>query len=606
VERHAVAFRMAARWKWLLVALCALCAARLLVNTVALFGLGGPPWFGWWDANFYTNGRPYTIIFDPPAPGGAAALGGVRGGDTLDLREQSLDSRLDLFTQPMSGKPVHLIVHRGRSTVDLDVAPAPIWQVNAGLKATRGLLQLIGGFLLIGCALLISLRRADSVDARLLAGMLLLLSVAVVGTVPSSIGTFLISIVGGICVPAALALMIALSSRFGARSRSRTVIEVLAYGAIGLAIMRTFAFFYALITLRVDPYVYGPNSIAIIQTIANIAMLLVVGMAVAATPSTERPRAGWLLLPIPIAQVASILFLRLGVNVAHTWVLQQVVGNLGYLCLVIGALAITYALLRRRVLDFEFIVGRTVVVATVSLIVVAAFTLLEWLLGTALAGIGKTGGIVANAALALALGVSLRYIHRRVDAFVDATLFRKRHEDARALLAFAKEAAFVTDPDALLDRAIADIRAHTDARSAVLYVDGAGAFHPARSYGDGRAAAVDPNDGAILALKTWHQPIDPHRSPSSLDGALAIPMLGRGRLLGVLLLGERAGGEAYAADEIETLSQFASGVGAALESLAINGEAHSVGASLAKIQTTLDAVHDVMTRIDARFRSSPS
>lgn len=596
---------MAARWKWLLVVLCALCAARLVAAAVDEFGLGAIPWFGWWDVTSYPNGSPYTIVFDPPAPGGAAAIGGVRGGDKLDLREQSVDVRLDLFSQPMTGVPIPLIVHRGPNTVQLSVVPAPVWQVNAGLKSTRGALEIIAGFLLVGCALLISLRRAESVDARLLAIMLLLLGIAVVGTVPGAVATFVISILGGVCVPSALAVMVALSSRFGVRSRLRVVLETLAYAAIGLAVVRTFSFFYALATVRFDPFIYGPNSVAIIQTAANLAMLLVVGVAVATTPRAERPRAGWILLPIPIAQAASILFLRLGAGLAHTWVLQQVVGNLGYLCLVIGALAITYGLLRRRVFDFEFIVGRTVVVAVVSLIVVAAFTLLEWLLGTTLAGYDKTAGIVANAGLALALGLSLRYIHRRVDAIVDATFFRKRHEDERALLAFAKEAAFVTDADALLDRAISDIREHTDARSAVLYVDGAGAFRPARSYGDGTAAAVGPNDGAILALKTWHKPIDPHQAPSSLDGALAMPMLGRGRLLGVLLLGERAGGEAYAADEIETLSQFASGVGAALDSLGVDGETASLGASLEKIQTTLDSMIGLLTRIDGLMRSAP-
>jgi hypothetical protein len=44
-------------------------------------------------------------------------------------------------------------------------------------------------------------------------------------------------------------------------------------------------------------------------------------------------------------------------------------------------------------------------------------------------------------------------------------------------------------------------------------------------------------------------------------------MLARGRLVAILLLGERAGGEAYAPDEVEALSQFAHGVGSALDSL---------------------------------------
>jgi len=197
----------------------------------------------------------------------------------------------------------------------------------------------------------------------------------------------------------------------------------------------------------------------------------------------------------------------------------------------------------------------------------------------------------------------LRYIHQRVDVLVDATLFRKRHEDERALLAFAKEAAYITDSDTLLDRAIADIRAHTDARRAVLYLDGAGTFQPSRSFGEGTAAAIGENDDAVLALKAWHKPIDPHHCRTTLQGALALPMLGRGRLIGLLVLGERAGGEAYAADEVEALSQFASGVGTALDGLGAVDSTASIGATLTEIRSLLERLPDA---IADRLRISPS
>jgi hypothetical protein len=44
-------------------------------------------------------------------------------------------------------------------------------------------------------------------------------------------------------------------------------------------------------------------------------------------------------------------------------------------------------------------------------------------------------------------------------------------------------------------------------------------------------------------------------------------MLARGRLLGIVMLGERTGGESYAPDEIEALSQMTHGIGSALDLL---------------------------------------
>lgn len=49
----------------------------------------------------------------------------------------------------------------------------------------------------------------------------------------------------------------------------------------------------------------------------------------------------------------------------------------------------------------------------------------------------------------------------------------------------------------------------------------------------------------------------------------------RGRLVGVLVYGERAGGESYAADEVEALTELAQGVGSALESMERSDRAHA-------------------------------
>ena len=81
--------------------------------------------------------------------------------------------------------------------------------------------------------------------------------------------------------------------------------------------------------------------------------------------------------------------------------------------------AVTYAVLQRRVLDTQFVIGRALVFGTISTLVVASFVLLEWLLGHVLEGVSHTAGLAANVGLALALGLSMRFIHRLVDTFVD-------------------------------------------------------------------------------------------------------------------------------------------------------------------------------------------
>jgi hypothetical protein len=570
--------RYGERWKWPLLAGCALAAFCAVVNILDYVGFAGTPWYGWWDVQTVQNGQPFTARFTAPQPGGAAALAGIHTGDTLDLRDQSLEARIGLAFQPLAREPIRLIVQHGTTQRSLDVRPATVWEGGWQLKLWTVVLAAIAGLWLAGCAFLITLRRARLVEGRLLAltllcGAMAQLLVMVTPNLALTTVLYTLSIAPSFV---GLLLLVNLSSAFGARATWRRVLEGFAYATIALNFVKIGAFLYGLVTLRIDPMPFGINNFAnggsgLPTVLGSAAFLLVVVIAVAAVSTTrrsERPRAAWLLLPLPIAFLANSFFTFIVNDFAQTWAATQSSLALAAGCMLVGAFAVSYALLKRRVLDLEFVLSRTLVFATISLIVVVAFVLLEWLLGTVLSGVSHVTGLVANASLALVLGVSMSYIQKRVDAFVDTVFFRKRHDDERALRDFSKEAAYVTDSNALLDAAIAKVESHTDARSGVLLLDGDGAYGAVRSFGDGEPPAIRENDGAILALKTWHKPLDPHHYETALRGALALPMLARGRLLGVLLLGERAGGEAYAPDEVEALSQFAHGVGSALDALA--------------------------------------
>ena len=569
--------------KWPLVVLCALFAAWAVAALANYVGFAGnPPWWGWWDVDYFPSAQPYVVKFDPPQPGGAAARAGIRGGDWLDLREQSLSVRVRLYAQPVAGTPIALVLHRGTQRLTVRVIASSSAQGNVALKAWSLGLGILSSAWFIGCALLIALRRAGLSEARLL--ILILLCCSPVGFAGLGLGlvtpgfaiSALLFVLPQICALVAMVLLVALSARFGSRTGLRKVLEGVAYSAIALNILRIGVFFDGLVTLRVDPLKIGSGNFATgmgitagLEALAAAAVMIAVAVAVQTTPRPERARAAWLLLPLPISWVAMPVAYGFLSNFAHTWASFQALVVLTTAFSLAGGFAVTYAVLKRRVLDLEFVLSRTIVVATVSFIVVASFVLLEWLLGTVVSDVSHTTGVIANAGLALALGLSLRYVHKRVDTFVDSAFFRKRHDDERALREFAQEAAFMTQADALLDRAIAKIQVHTDARSAAVLLDGGGNYETVRAFGTAQTI-VNENDEVIVSLKTWRRPLDPHHHATALSGALALPMLARGRLCGIILLGERAGGEAYAPDEVDALAQFAHGIGLALDSMSSN------------------------------------
>ena len=177
-----------------------------------------------------------------------------------------------------------------------------------------------------------------------------------------------------------------------------------------------------------------------------------------------------------------------------------------------------------------------------------------------------------------------------LNALVEFAFFHRRHEADRALRDFGKEAAYVTQREVLLDLTIEIVEHQTDARAASLLVNGDGTYRAVRWFGEQSADAAE-NDAAILALKAWHKPLDPHRYASTLAGDVALPLLARGRLVGVLLCGERSRGEAYAPDEIDALTELAHGVGTALDALErTDGVAARESAILAELRALREAI----------------
>ncbi|MBV8374938.1 MAG: GAF domain-containing protein [Candidatus Eremiobacteraeota bacterium] len=603
------------RWKWLLLGLCAIGGVLLFANFADNYGLGMSPWAGWWDSVMNPTDRAYVTQTYEPVAGGSSANAGLRDGDLVDLREQSLEGRVQWIFEPVAKRQLKLRVHRGNHTFIAEVNGRSDFEHNA-LENAADVLTLLSAMWFLACATLVAARRWWAYEARVLSlamlcqlGCGLLLSGYCV--VPSPELQLLIVAVSSTLLFAEVVLLVTLSSRYGERVAWRLALEWFSYAANAVIFLVSILALFGIATLWIDPLPFTPVVAysahlgfagsyfaiwAAVITLALVGTVICALAGVATSGPAERARAAWLLLPLPLALLGFILGI-VAADLPLPWVWSQAFFDAaGSVCWFLGGVTVTYALLKRRVLDFGFVLSRAVVVSIVGLIVVVAFVLLEWVLGSVLTGVSHATGLIANAVLALIIGVSLSYIHKRADQFVDATLFRKRHQDERALLDFSKEAAYVTDANTLLDQSVEKVRRHIDARSGSLLLDEEGTYSAVRSFGEGDPASVSENDAAILALKTWHKPIDPHHYDTTLHAALALPMLSRGRLLGVLSLGERAGGEAYAPDEVEALSQFAHGVGSALDALSVSNR-DGAGA--------LQIVTDRLASLDATMRALP-
>jgi hypothetical protein len=288
----------------------------------------------------------------------------------------------------------------------------------------------------------------------------------------------------------------------------------------------------------------------------------------------QRLRLRWMLASSTLFVAAIILnntpLLGSSISLAVSFFLSAIAGG-GFL----------YTILRHRVVDFTVILNRTLVYVATTSFVLGLFALFESLIERS--ALGHDASLMMELAVPLGLGVSLSTVHRRIDSLVDRLVFRRQYREEVALRRFAKECAFVTQPESLLDLAMDQIALHAGVPWIAMYEYTPDGYARVRQLGtQDLPPQVAADDLALVRLRAHDPEVNLHDAPSAIgrDG-YAFPLRVRGHLLGVLVVGPRPG-EHSVAEERELLAHVAHEVGAAL--FALRAEAREARAQASEAQ----------------------
>jgi hypothetical protein len=572
-----------AGWRALLLGMCSI--AALLAIAEVFFEYGGPnstSTVGQWGDTVGPSSQPFHLFVLSTDPGHGADLAGLRPGDLIDIRANAPVERFWLLGQPPTGRSVTVLALRGTSQHAFTVVTQPITPLRRML-----LTPIWVGFVWIALfAGVIAWRRSDDVQMRTLC--LLLVTYAFWETtnqhyITSDSWSVLAAAAGfNVLGTLTVAFWAACAGSFVLpRSPLRIATQWLCYALVGTSIAIGLTRIAGIVTLRIDPIAFGSSAAAVPFVIALLAAAACTVLAVSASQGAERQRAIWSLLPAGALIVVGFGAESLqGVVKSYdiAWSVYYVASALN----IVTPLILTYVALSRRLLDIGFVLNRAAVYAIVSATLIAAFVIVEWIANEWLS-VNHTTSAIVGMLVALALGLSMRYIHRFADRFVDRVFFRKRHDDEAALLRFSHEAAYITDRPTLLERALRTVKSSTGAEASILLLD------------DG-TSRVDENDPALVALRTWHKPLDLETFPeSALHGQFAFPMVARGTLLGVLVCGSKKDCEVYAPDESAALFALAHGVGSALSllSAARADLSGSLSEAIAELRVAISDLRDL-------------
>ena len=244
--------------------------------------------------------------------------------------------------------------------------------------------------------------------------------------------------------------------------------------------------------------------------------------------------------------------------------------NVNVVLSLLGPLLFAYAVLRLRVVDVGFVLNRTLVYGTVSLILLAAFGLVEWAVDHVFKPASHNESAVVDAVIAVGVFLAFHRVRDAVESRLQALFFRRWHDNEMRLRRFVEEAGAITRADNLTTAFVDELARFTGGASVGLYLhDGKADYRTFSATPSGDTAVLDPHHPALAALRAHRRPVNLADTASSPGPGLALPMLQRSVLLGLILLGPKPDGDAYRPDEVEVLAYAAHHVGLDLHALKV-------------------------------------
>jgi len=258
------------------------------------------------------------------------------------------------------------------------------------------------------------------------------------------------------------------------------------------------------------------------------------------------------------------------------------------LSVIIVPTAVAYAILRHRIFDVSFVLNRTLVYGVTSAFVLLVFAALEFVAERFLNDLTRVEGIAVEFAIAIALIVSVRLVHGRVDRLVDNVLFRARHEQESALRRYATTVQFYTAQAPLVRDTLDALVRFGRVRGASAYiVTGAGLACVGSSH-EATPPDVDENDPTYVEMRAHMERLQIDDAHTAFRGDRLYPLVLAGRLVGALATGVRDSGESMPPDIDDAIASVASAVAislAAIETTQVRAENAVLHARLATAGT---------------------
>jgi hypothetical protein len=513
-----------------------------------------------------------------------AARAGVETGDTVDRRGLSPGNRTRFATDVWNaGVRITLRVERHGELRSVTIVPE--WR----RESWTHWLGIAGELWLLGFATVLAIRRADSAEARILALLLIVFVLSLdlspgewISTWPpldATANMFSVLATMSIALLATYAFLFArppsMTRRVATWTTYVTTLLSTAFYVVGIA---------GSWNDTIDPY--GPAYTGLVgllaSTLSVLFPLVCAFLGIAAARGADRTRIVWAVIPLAGIYVGLIVSnITAYFNPAMFGLAPgggSIVGILFALALFIAPLGLTYSLLSHRLLDIGFALNRAAIFAATSLLLAGLFSGLQLLVNGMLSGLSRAHNLLVQAMIAIVVYYAVRLSRARTDAIVTKILFGARQRRISAIRELARAVDEVREAAQIGAVVTATLRSRATV-DATVYLEGEnGDFFAADASLPG-TPHMRKDDVTIVYLRSLREPA--HVMDASAPDALAVPMLIRGRLRGVMICQPPQNDDDFAPDEVDALFFLASKMASArddLLSMSLREELHALRA----------------------------
>ena len=533
-------------------AICALAAANW--QQVLAPGIAG-------DVRF-SNGGPFgrEVQIKRVEPDSELAALGVKAGDRIKF-----DTINDAWRVVIgAGESLGVTIGEGGTQRHVTVKAVPSQHIDRA-TATVYIIFLVNSLVTLVLAGLIGLRRASSPSARLLALILLMDTSLTRQFMPDGVlMTFGILVLDPLVFVITYGGFFLFSCRFPSdesthvpawmRWAAPPVMLAVVAGSLLSGLHNAGWFRMPPLAITVQPVVIG---LALMLTSINL------WHAFRHASGAARQRVQWVGMALGVRFLIYLLMTIPGLALLRTETSTVVVVTITTL----ANFGLAYGILRHRLFDVGFAVNRALVYTIVSVVLLIAFGLMEWLAHHFVSPEEAEKNAFLDAGIALGLYLVFHRLRHSVDHFVDRLFFHKWHANEERLRRFVSHAAHITSPQVLIEAYQAALQRFTGEAGCAVYRQGAGGYELVSASRLQAPAAAGIDEPLAVALRAELASVVPADCDSALPGALALPMSFRGELQGFVLLGQKPSQDAYRPDEIAVLEHAAHQVGLDLQAL---------------------------------------